>query len=103
MFNVITTSIQPKQYILDKLYNTLRPLIGVVCFLIGIIVSFTPLPLGMFFMLTGVIMLSPEVKLFRSMLKWIEEKDPTKNQLAGRLITLLEAKLVPASISSNHE
>ncbi len=86
-----------------KFYDAFRPLLGVLCFLLGILVSFTPLPFGSLIMLTGIIMTSPEVKFFRTLLKWIEEKDPTQKQWAGKVISSLQVRLIPVPVKSDNE
>ncbi|MGK7369698.1 MAG: hypothetical protein ACNS64_05745 [Candidatus Halalkalibacterium sp. M3_1C_030] len=48
-------------------------------------------------------MTSPEVKFFRTLLKWIEEKDPTKNQWARRVINSLQVRLIPIPVKSDSE
>lgn len=88
---------------MTKFYDAFRPLLGVLCFLLGILVSFTPLPFGSLIMLTGIIMTSPEVKMFRSLLRWIEEKDPTQKQWAGRVINTLSVRLIPIPVKSDNE
>lgn len=86
-----------------KFYDTFRPLLGVLCFLLGILVSFTPLPFGSLIMLTGIIMTSPEVKFFRTLLKWIEDKDPTRNQWAAKVIGTLQVRLIPVPVKSEND
>lgn len=76
-------------------YESSRPFLGVICFLLGIIISCTPLPGGSLFMLAGIIMASPEIKLCRTFLVWIEDKDPTSKQYLGRLIEALQLRLIP--------
>lgn len=88
---------------MNKFYDAFRPFLGVLCFLLGVLVSFTPLPFGSLIMLTGIIMTSPEVKLFRSLLKWIEEKDPTEKQWAGRVINSLQVRLIPVPVKSENK
>lgn len=84
-----------------KFYDTFRPLLGVLCFLLGIVVSFTPLPFGSLIMLTGIIMTSPEVKFFRTLLKWIEDKDPTRKQWASKIISTLQVRLIPVPVKTD--
>lgn len=86
-----------------KVYDTFRPLLGVLCFLLGILICFTPLPFGSLVMLTGIIMTSPEVRILRSFLSWLERKDPTKKQWASRIIGTLEIKLIPAPVRARVE
>ncbi len=88
---------------MTKFYDAFRPLLGVLCFLLGILVSFTPLPFGSLIMLTGIIMTSPEVKMFRSFLKWLKEKDPTNKQWAGRVINTLSVRLIPVPVKSDND
>ncbi len=80
---------------MKSIYKVSRPFLGVSCFLLGIIISFTPLPFGSLVMLTGIIMTSPEIKFCRSLLSWIQDKDPTKKQYLGRLIHTLQLRLIP--------
>ncbi|NGP77553.1 hypothetical protein G3570_12970 [Balneolaceae bacterium YR4-1] len=86
-----------------KFYDTFRPLLGVLCFLLGILVSFTPLPFGSLIMLTGIIMTSPEVKFFQKLLKWIEEKDPTRKQWAAKVISTLQVRLIPVPVKAEND
>lgn len=76
-------------------YKLARPYLGGLCFVLGIIISVTPLPAGSLFMLTGIIMTSPELKICRSILSWIEGKDPTDNKYFVRLIRTLQLRLIP--------
>ncbi|MDX1585603.1 MAG: hypothetical protein R3222_02620 [Balneolaceae bacterium] len=80
---------------MKKFYNLLRPLLGVFSILLGFLVSLTPIPLGTAFTISGIIMLSPEIKPFRSLLDWLERRDPTPRQWISRIITTLRVKLIP--------
>lgn len=88
---------------MKKMYDLLRPFLGFLSILLGFLVSLTPIPLGTALTVTGMVMLSPEIKPFRSLLNWIEHRDPTSKQWVARIITSLRVKLIPVPVEASNK
>ena len=56
--------------------NTIRPFIGFIIVILGIVLFILPIPLGMPIILVGLTLLTPEFKFFRVVVERVERINP---------------------------
>ena len=71
------------------LYYLIRPILGLLSLLFGVVFSLTPLPFGLLMLTLGVILLAPNFKPFRLLLDWVERNDRTRKQVFASTISKL--------------
>jgi len=62
----------------------IRPVIGVILFIIGLALFILPIPVGWFILGIATIFLAPYVRPMRRLMLWLEKKDPTKSKVLRR-------------------
>ncbi len=52
----------------------LRPVIGVICLIVGAVLFILPIPIGILILGLGVILLAPRIPAFKKAIKWVENR-----------------------------
>lgn len=62
----------------------LRPLIGGILFVAGVVLFIVPIPVGWFVLGLSAVFLSPYIPYMKRLIAWLERKDPTKTKVLYR-------------------
>lgn len=63
-------------YLTPYMLNTIRPFLGFIIIILGIVLFILPIPLGMPIILVGLTLLTPEFKVFRVIVEKAENINP---------------------------